>query len=106
MEYINKSFIVNENKSEILFDRYGQKVEDGKEKNYAKIVVNDNVESYYIRTYQNMPYDPLGAYSRREIFRDTKMHRVSKNTFDFYMMYLGTNNSIYLTKAQRGFIND
>lgn len=106
MEYVNKSYIANDNKTEIYFNRYGQKIDNEKEKNYSKILVNGNSESYYIRTYQNMPYDPLGAYSRREIFRDTKMHKVSKNTFDFYMMYLGTNNSIYLTKAQRGLIND
>jgi hypothetical protein len=48
----------------------------------------------------------MGPYSRRGRTLDTKMKRVSKNTFDFYMTYLKTNNSIYLTKAQRGFLND
>lgn len=88
------------------FDKIGEITSNPKEKNFAKVVVDKGRASYYIRTYQNMPYDPLGAYSRREIFQDTKMDRVSKNTFDFYIMYLKSNNSIYMTKAQRGFIND
>lgn len=88
------------------FDKVGQETSNLKEKNFAKVVVDRGRASYYIRTYQNMPYDPLGAYSRREIFEDTKMDRVSKNTFDFYLMYLKSNNSIYMTRAQRGFIND
>lgn len=88
------------------FDKVGEITSNLKEKNFAKVVVDKGRESYYIRTYQNMPYDPLGAYSRREIFEDTKMHRVSKNTFDFYIMYLKSNNSMYMTRAQRGFIND
>lgn len=88
------------------FDKLGQETKNLKEKNFAKVIVDKGRASYYIRTYQNMPYDPLGAYSRREIFEDTKMDKVSKNTFDFYLMYLKSNNSIYMTRAQRGFIND
>ena len=82
----------------VLFDKVGAETSNQKERNFAKVVVDGDSESYYIRTYQNMPYDPLGAYSRREIYEDTKMHRVSKNTFDFYIMYLKSNNSIYMTK--------
>ncbi len=61
---------------------------------------------YFVRTHQNIPLDPLGPYGKRDRNLDTKMTRVSKNTFDFYVTYLKTNNSIYLTKATRGVMND
>jgi len=38
-------------------------------------------------------------------YLDTKMRRVSKTTFDYYMIYLKTKNSIYLTRAQRSFLD-
>lgn len=107
MNFIENNLQIKKEVSETTyFDKVGQETSNLKEKNFAKVVVDKGRASYYIRTYQNMPYDPLGAYSRREIFEDTKMDRVSKNTFDFYLMYLKSNNSIYMTRAQRGFIND
>ena len=62
--------------------------------------------SHFVRCHQNVPLDPLGPYGKRDHNLDTKMTRVSKNTFDFYVTYLKTNNSIYLTKAARGVMND
>lgn len=62
--------------------------------------------TYFIRTHQHIPLDPLGPYGKRDRNLDTKMTKVSKNTFDFYVTYLKTNNSIYLTKATRGVMND
>lgn len=106
MKFINDGVYEKDQKVETLFTRYGEETENNREKIYSKIIVNNGLTSYYIRAYQNLPYDPLGPYSRREIFRDTKMIKVSKNTFDFYMMYLKSNNSIYLTKTQRGLLND
>jgi hypothetical protein len=94
-----------------LFDRTGEPLEgEGihKVQNYAKVVASDvtNRVTYYIRTYQGTPFDPGGPYGRRERNLDTKMERCSKNTFDLYLTFLKTNNSIYLTKAQRGLLND
>ena len=48
----------------------------------------------------------MGMNSNREKYLDTKLKKVSKDTFDFYMIYLQTNNSIYLTRANRRFINE
>ena len=48
----------------------------------------------------------MGINSNRENFLETKLKRVSKDTFDFYLIYLQTNNSIYLTRANRRFINE
>ena len=94
--------------TEIYFDKNAVSIEQvNNKKIYAKVVYkNGNENSFHIRTFQNVPYDPIGPYGKRESYIETKMKRVSKNTFDFYMMYLKTNNSIYMTKAQRGFLND
>ncbi len=90
---------------EVLFGRTGQ-INTGKnEKVYAKVVSNGGVPAYYIKTYNSELFDPLGIYAKREHILDTKFARVTKGTFDFYMVYLSTNKSIYFTKAQRGFAN-
>lgn len=90
---------------ETLYGRTGQ-INTGKnEKVYAKVVSNHGVPAYYIKTYNNELFDPLGTYAKREYVLETKFRRVDKNTFDFYMVYLATNKSIYFTKAQRGASN-
>lgn len=95
-----------------MFDRTGNVLDDTarhKVPCYAKAVqnhVSQTPNTYYICTYQGTPLDPMGPFGRRERSLDSKMQRVSKNTFDLYLTYLKTNNSIYLTKAQRGLLND
>ena len=91
---------------EHLFNKNAQKIDGPNEKTYAKIVEKEGSSSYYIRVHQSVPLDPLGAYGKRDKFVETKMKSVHKSTFDFYMMYLSTKNSIYMTKARRGFTND
>ncbi len=111
MRYVNDSFIEDQVNKVQLFDRTGNELDDEKKHKvptYAKIVTNEDKgrTNYYILIYQSTPMDPQGPYGRRERALDTKLQRVSKGTFDFYLTYLKTNNSIYLTKAQRGFLND
>ena len=109
MKYINEQYVEKEDTIEILFNKNGQVSVDAKEKKYAKILGKEGKEGkdvYFIRTHLNVPYDPSGPYGRRENYVETKMKKVSKNTFDFYMMYLKTNNSLYLTRSSRGFLND
>jgi|TARA_R110000851_G_scaffold96287_4_gene208905 hypothetical protein len=93
---------------EVLFDRNGSAIENSGVKDcYGKMIsVDDREKVYLVKVLQHTLYDPVGTYSNRKRFLESGFKRVSKNTFDFYMMYLKTNNSIYLTKAQRGFLND
>lgn len=112
MRYVDKPISISKGRSEELFDRTGSPVEDKNKHKvpyYAKAV--SNVEAsvstvYYVLTHTGTLLDPMGPYSKRQRNLDTKMKRVSKGTFDLYLTYLKTNNSIYLTKAQRGFLND
>jgi hypothetical protein len=111
MRYVSETFIFEDKKVETLFDRTGTLVGEEDQKkvpHYAKTVFNDNTDStlYYIKTHMGSPIDPMGTYGRRERNLETKMKKVSKNTFDLYLTYLKTNNSIYFIKAQRGFLND
>ena len=107
MKYINETDnIKQEDKTkEINFNRNGT-LATGKDKVYAKKISNKKEEIFYIKTYQNQPFDPIGSGLTREKYLETKMKRVSKDTFDFYLIYLQTNNSIYLTRTNKRFINE
>ena len=127
MKYYSTGNIPKEDSGIVYFNKKGDKLNDKdihKQQYYAaqkentftrRIRSEDQTRfeefkttetQYFVRTHQNVPLDPLGPYSKRERNLDTKMTRVSKNTFDFYVTYLKTNNSIYLTKATRGVMND
>ena len=106
MKYVEKHTPVD-GRTEILFNKNAKQINsETKEKSYAKVVVKNDRETYYIRVYQSVPFDPLGSYGNRTRELQTKMASVSKSTFDFYMLYLKTNNSVYMTRARRGLSND
>jgi len=91
--------------NELSFDKNGKQA-NGKTKIYAKLFKEEKGLTYLIATHNNEIYDPIGINSNREKYLNMKLKRVSKDTFDFYMIYLQTNNSIYLTRANRRFINE
>ena len=97
-------------KKEVLFDRVGGVVINDKEKSFAKIVTTTRrdrqSDSYYVRVHKGVPYDPLGMHGHRDDYIEAKLDKVSKDTFDYYMMFLETKNLLYMTRAQRSFIND
>lgn len=105
MMYIDGKYKEEKNIEEMFFGREGKQITSEKEKFFAKIAIDNGAYIYYIRMYQGLPYDPIGPYSKRNIFSDTKLIKVNKDTFDYYIFYLSTNNSIYLTKTQRGVLN-
>jgi hypothetical protein len=111
IRFVGEGFLNESPVKTQAFDKTGTLLdEEGVQKvaQYAKVLINSDLNrtTHYICTYQGTPLDPSGPYGRRERILDTKMQRVSKNTFDLYLTYLKTNNSIYLTKAQRGMLND
>ena len=110
MKYVDKGFIEKNTNKVLLFDKTGASIEKEKKykvSHYAKVIKKeDGTETYFARVHQSNLFDPNGPYGKREKVIETNIKRVSKNTFDYYMNYLKTNNSIYLTKAQRGFLND
>lgn len=99
----------DEGSYEQTFNKNGEDQTEQKESFFAKIVGksvgNKPSTCYYIRVHDSTLFDPTGTNSFRVKYLDTKMRKVSKTAFDYYMIYLKTKNSIYLTKAQRSFLD-
>lgn len=66
---------------------------------------NRKQSKFFIRTYNNLPLDPIGSTSRRNIWDRTELKLVSYQTFDHYVNYLKTKNGLFFTKANRSFID-
>lgn len=110
MKFIdNASEKLSKKSSEIPYNINGVKVSSSSEKVFAKAlfvdVGNKTQQKFFIRTFNNVPFDPNGPDSRREIWNRTELKPVSKKTFEHYIQYLNTNNSIYMTRAQRSYID-
>jgi len=112
MKFVSESNLVEldgEKAYEQSFNKNGELKTEEKESFFAKIIGKAIGKTpstcYYIRVHDSTLFDPTGTNSFRVKYLDTKMRRVSKSTFDYYMIYLKTKNSIYLTKAQRSFLN-
>jgi hypothetical protein len=94
---------------EELFDINGLATQKD-DKVFAKMVnidLGNNKKQirYFIRTYNNIPLDPLGPEGKRDIWSRTELKIVSEKTFKYYLVYLRTKNSLYMTRTQRSFIN-
>lgn len=101
--------LTTNNSTKLLFDSKANLIEDEKSA-YAKSIsveLNDKKvqRKYFVRTYNGAPLDPIGSNSRRDILDRTELKVVSYETFDFYLSYLKTKNGLFLTKANRSFIN-
>jgi len=106
VNYITSSeFDISKTPSVLSFNRSGEQAQK-KEKVLAKIVANDSRDLYYIRSYRNDVFDPLGAHGDRLQYDDQiTFLKVKKDIFDLYVSYLKTKNNLYFTKAQRGLLN-
>lgn len=86
------------------YNKHGEVVADT-DKVFAEIVNGTRQKVYYVLTYNNTLYDPLGPDSNRESNLNTELKKTNKQTFDYYMHYLKDRNRLYITRAQRSFIN-
>ena len=107
MKFIDSGDIEPSKTEEYLFDKKGTAVLSKKELVFAKVLKNENKnDRHFILTHESSPHDPWGMYKNRERHLRMNMKTVSKETFDFYMLFLKTRNSLYMTRAQRSFLND
>jgi len=91
----------------VEFNRNGLDVENS-ETAFAKILsdTESKKDTFFVMEVNSSLHDPIGPYSSRGSRLDgAKFAKVSKDVFDLYIAYLKTNNSVYLSKAQRGFLN-
>lgn len=86
------------------YNKAGQEASDG-DKIFAEVVDGSIKKIYYVLTYNNLVYDPLGSDSNRENTIKTKLKQTSKKTFDNYLKYLQSNNRLHITMAQRSYID-
>ena len=95
---------------EVLLNKLGRSITDESERVFAKTITTDMGEGrvqmkYAIITFNNQPYDPYGADSHRESNLRLEYKPVSQQTYNYYTSYLKSKNSLYMTRAQRSFIN-
>jgi hypothetical protein len=104
--YVKKDFQAQT--TEQLYNKSGELCSDS-EKVFAKVVEintsNNKQIKYLIATNNNIPYDPNGIDSHRESNLTINLKSVSKSVFDYYVLYLRTKNSLYMTRTQRSYIN-
>lgn len=114
MKFINSSDgVENIDKKEInevSINKIGRTIINDSEKVFAKMITADIGDGrvqmkYVILTFNSQPYDPYGADSHRESNLRLEYKPVSKQTYDYYVSYLRSKNSLYMTRAQRSFIN-
>ena len=107
MKFIEREDQIPKGRSEILFDKRGEKVLSPRETAFAKVLNKASGKPvYFVLTYENNPFDPWGMYKNKSGDIKTDLKQVSKSTFDYYMLFLKTRNSLNLTRANRSFIND
>lgn len=110
MKYVETLSRPSVSKTEETYNKLGRISESEKEKVFAiyteaDIGKDQLQKTYSIITQNNSPYDPYGIDSHRESTLSLKLKRVAKQTFDYYILYLQTRNSLYMTRAQRSYIN-
>jgi hypothetical protein len=111
MKYVEKNTDLSEIDTNItvtFFDKKGNITDDNRNA-FGQIITKQkadgsNHKQYQISTYNNVLYDPMGADGHRKNI-NLVLKTVDQQTFDYYIMYLKTKNSLYMTRAQRSFIN-
>jgi hypothetical protein len=114
MRFINSSEnIENIDKKEtheVKINKIGRPFNNDTELAFAKMfttsVGNGSTQiKHTILTYNNQPYDPYGTDSHRESRLNLVPKTVNSETYNYYVSYLKTKNSLYMTRTQRSFIN-
>jgi hypothetical protein len=85
---------------EKIYNIRGELAEDD-EKIYSRILN----KKYFVRTLNNVPFDPFGPEAGRQIWNRTELKSVSKITFENYNNYLTTRNRLFWTKTNRSYID-
>lgn len=86
------------------YNKFGKEAQEG-EAVFAEKIEGSKQYVHRVLTHNNALYDPLGTDSHREKTLNTVLKQTDKATFDYYMHYLQDRNRIYITRAQRSFID-
>lgn len=110
MQYINdvKQTLDQSTVEVVMYDKNGVEVnDDSKSMALVKKIESKKEKTYvfFVSTHAGILHDPMGVNSTKRKDSTFTMKPVDQQTFDYYIMYLQTKNSLYLTRAQRRFIN-
>ena len=111
MKYVEKYSTKDDKKQSDnkCYNAYGETVSADDEKVYAQykaITLSDRVQKkFFALTSNGNLFDPRGTDSNRTNTIRTELKSVSKQTFDYYLQYLKTKNTLYMRRAERSFIN-
>ena len=111
MKYVEKYSIKDDKKQSDnkCYNSYGETVTTDNEKVYAEykaITFSDRVQKkFFALTSNGNLFDPRGPDSHRTNTIRTELKSGSKQTFDYYLQYLKTKNTLYMRRAERSFIN-
>jgi len=111
MKYIDSTDnpVVKKDIHRFMYDADG--IETSEEKKALAQLMTENFTNgtskskYFINTFNGVLYDPLGTDSTKKRRDGFNLKEVSSDTFQFYLMYLNSKNGLYLTRAQRSFID-
>jgi hypothetical protein len=78
--------------------------EDGRN-SCAYLVKSDKVQNYYVKFFRGRVIDPYGMDSGKIKSDMAEYKKVQKDTFNFYVKYLETRKSSYLSWAERSHID-
>jgi hypothetical protein len=87
------------------YNRNGEEYSDEDILIFAEKLEGSRQTVFSVLTHNNNLYDPLGADSNRESNLILSLRNTNEDTFKSYIKYLKTNSRIYITKAQRSFLN-
>jgi len=95
-------FLEEKSESRIYYNRTGDLV-DTEPKAYAYTHTSEGRETNYVRFYRGQFLDPYGLDDRKRPMASFK--KTNEKTFNSYVSYLKTKNSVYLTRANRSHID-
>jgi len=78
---------------------------DSRDSSFAYMKEYRNRTVYFLSFFRGNIYDPHGVYSHKRKSREIEFKKVTKQSFDLYLNYLGTRNRSFLTLAERKYVN-
>ena len=91
------------------YNKAGNIVVDDKETVYAKcqqVFLRDTVQNqFYVLVANGNLLDPRGTDSHRINTLKKELRKTNKQTFDYYLKYLQSKNTLFLRRAERSYIN-
>lgn len=98
-------FIKTKTNSYVFYDKHGNLEDDQTSKTCAFSITMEGKETYYIKFFRGVIFDPHGMDSGKINAINIEFRKVEEKTFDFYVEYLKTKKRNELTWAERSNID-